>query len=120
MLNQECGQLKEECARLREQHAELCSKIETGEGAKAALESLQQENTIVKKSLDEAQAESRELSKQNHELSFNLKKVTGDLAELHLTLETGRKECESLKAGIEKVRQEKVCGTGFKFGVVFP
>jgi ubiquinone biosynthesis protein UbiJ len=101
----ECKDLKDALNRLQDQHLELIRKIEGDEGAKAALESLQNENRTLKESLESIQKNHAE---QSCEGSTKLYNTVKDVEKLQSEI---KKLDEARTSEIEewKIKHQQQC-----------
>lgn len=106
--HEKIGKLDEERTHLRADYSELCSKIEAGEGAKAAVEGLQKENTTLKSDLDNLRLQNTELNKKHHDLSLKLERSAKDNKSLQGSLDSKSEEVKTLRNQMNLALSEKV------------
>lgn len=94
--------MKEEVKRLNDQHSELYRRVEGGEGAKAAVEALQQENELLKENITNLSGKNAEFSTSLQQVEKQLETEESVKNELKARLASLQEEGDKLKKEISK------------------
>lgn len=102
-FERKCEAYADEIKRLNEQRSELCRRVEGGEGAKAALEALQQENEHLKEVVRQSGEKQTELLNQAEQKVEGLKVENSELESKMHGLEN---EINSTKAEKDSLQEQ--------------